>query len=95
MPVPPTGFPVAEITTSPFSGPPDWWSYAISAEYRELFAGAVAPDLAAELTILAGWDGWADYVVDLHNRAAAYGGETNAQRLVKVLALLAPKPASA
>ena len=90
MPVPPTGFP--NTATMPFNGAPYWWSAAISAEYRELFAGSVAPDLPAELAILAGWDGWADYVVDLHARAAKYGGETNAARLAKILAALAAKP---
>ena len=76
------GFPTP--TDSPFTGAQDWWSYAITDAYDELFAGTVTPDLVAESALIVKWNSWADYFIDLHTRAAKYGGETNAQRLAKV-----------
>jgi hypothetical protein len=77
------GFPVAP--DSAFNGTADAWSWIITHAWDELLPGSL-PDLAGEQAIIQsngyGVDG---YYAALKNRAAYYGGQTNAQRLVVAL----------
>ena len=63
----------------------DVWSWLILRAWEELIPG-VQPDLVAESALVQASEfGWSGYWDDLIRRAGAYGGQTNAQRLVAIL----------